>query len=232
MIWTPSPEMVDRANVTRFMRRHSLRDYDELVRRSNSDTSWFWDAALQDLGVEWRKPYTQVQDSSKGFPWTRWFLDGELNVAANCIDRHTGSGKALIWEGDDGSVRTWTRSEFAAEAYRVANALRDLGVKKGDAVGIYMPMVPEIVAAFFGILSIGAVVVPVFSAYGAPALAARLQDAEVKVLFTADGVSRRGKKTPLKPEADLAVAQCPSVRHVIVLRRLGIDVPMGPKDRW
>jgi len=232
VIWTPSPETVERANVTRFMRRHSIHDYDELVRRSNADTSWFWDAALQDLGVEWQRPYTQVQDSSKGFPWTRWFLGGQLNIVRNCIDRHVGPGTALIGEGDDGSIRRWSRQELRDEVYRVARVLRDLGVKKGDAVGIYMPMVPEIVAAFFGCLAIGAVAVPVFSAYGAPALAVRLQDAEVKVLFTSDGVSRRGKTFPLKPEADLAVSQCPSIRKVIVLRRVGLEVPMGPKDAW
>jgi acetyl-CoA synthetase len=232
VIWSPSPETVERANITRFMRRHSIRDYDELVRRSTADTSWFWDAALQDLGVEWHRPYTQVQDSSGGFAWTRWFLGGRLNIVRNCIDRHVGSGTALIGEGDDGSVRRWSRQELRDEVYRVARVLRDLGVKKGDAVGIYMPMVPEIVAAFFGCLAIGAVAVPVFSAYGAPALAVRLQDAEVKVLFTSDGVSRRGKTLPLKPEADLAVSQCPSIRKVIVLRRTGLGVPMGPKDAW
>src|SRR5438132_8852018 len=87
IIWTPSPESVDRANVTRFMRRHGIRDYEELVRRSTSDTSWFWEAALQDLGVAWFRPYTRIQDSSRGFPWTRWFEGGRLNIVANCIDR-------------------------------------------------------------------------------------------------------------------------------------------------
>ncbi len=235
VLWRPAPEAVERANVTRFMRRHGIRDYDDLVRRSVEDTSWFWEAALQDLGVRWFRPCTRVQDASRGFAWTRWFIDGRISIVDNCIDRHAGrTGKtALVWEGDDGSVRRWDYPELALQVEAVARALRALGVGKGDAVGIYMPMVPEIVAAFFGCLKIGAVAVPVFSAFGAPALAVRLQDAEAKVLFTADGVSRRGKRTPLKPEADLAVAQCPSIRKVIVYRRLGIEVPMGPRDvRW
>ncbi len=230
LIWTPTPEAVEQANVTRFMRRHGIADYDELIRRSNADTSWFWDAALKDLGVIWDRPYTTVQDASKGFAWTRWFLDGKLNIVTNCIDRFRGSKPALIWEADDGQTEHWDYGYLGGEVCRVAAGLLRLGVRKGDAVGIYMPMVPQIVAAFFACLKIGAVAVPVFSAYGAPALAARLQDSGAKVLFTADGVSRRGKHSPLKPEADLAVDQCPTVKKVVVFRRLGIDVPMGPRD--
>ncbi|MBI4564229.1 MAG: AMP-binding protein [Planctomycetes bacterium] len=236
LIWTPSPETIERANVTRFMRRHGIRDYDELIHRSTADIAWFWDAALRDLGIEWYEPYRQVLDRSKGIEWTSWFLGGRINIVHNCLDRHVprlASRTALIWEGDDGAVRTWTYGELHAMAGRVAAYLRARGLRPGDAVGIYMPMTPEIVAVFFGCLKAGAVAVPVFSAFAAPALAVRLKDAEAKILFTADGVSRRGKKTPLKPEADLAAADVPSLRHVVVLRRLGIDVPMNPeRDEW
>jgi len=230
VLWTPTAEIIARANVTRFMARHSIRDYDDLIRRCAQDTSWFWDAALQDLGVIWDRPYRQVQDSSRGFPWTRWFLDGKLNIVRNCIDRNRGSAPAVIWESDDGRSSTWDAETLRRTVCRISNALKELGVGKGDSVGIYMPMIPEIVAVFFACLKIGAIAVPVFSAFGAPALAARLQDSKVQVLFTADGVSRRGKRSPLKPEADLAVAECPSVRKVVVFKRLGIDVPMGPRD--
>ena len=197
VLWRPSPELLERARVTGFMRKHGIKDTAELLRRSAEDTSWFWDAALKDLGVRWFKPYTKVQDGSKGFPWTRWFLDGKINIVANCLDPAPPEGLAIIGEGDDGAVRAWTYRELNGEVSRVAGLLRKLGVGKGDAVGIYMPMVPEIVAAFFGCLKIGAVPVPVFSAFGAPALAVRLRDAEAKVLFTADGVSHRGKRSPL-----------------------------------
>jgi acetyl-CoA synthetase len=230
VLWTPTAETVAAANVTRFMRLHGIGDYDELVRRCAADTSWFWDAALRDLGVVWDRPYRQVQDASRGFAWTRWFLDGRLNIVRNCIDRDRGNAPALIWESDDGRTSTWDYPTLRRTVSRVAHALRELGVGKGDFVGIYMPMIPEIVAVFFACLKIGAVAVPVFSAFGAPALAARLQDARAKVLFTTDGVSRRGKRSPLKPEADLAVAECPSVQKVVVFRRLGLDVPMGPRD--
>jgi acetyl-CoA synthetase len=231
-IWRPDAAVVEQARVTRFMRAQGIGDYRELIRRSTEETEWFWRAALEDLGVRWDRPYDVLKDDSRGFAWTRWFAGGRLNIATNTVDRHRGPQPALIWEGDDGGTRVWSRDELRQEVDRVANALRGLGVGPGDAVGIYMPMVPEIAAAFFGCLKIGAIAVPVFSAFGAKALAVRLQDAQAKVLFTADGVSRRGKRSPLKPEADAAVRECPSVRHVIVLRRLGLDVPMGPGDRY
>jgi acetyl-CoA synthetase len=228
ILWRPTPEAVERARVTRFLRAHGIADAAELVRRSTSDTAWFWDAALKDLGVIWDRPYAKVQEG--GFPFAKWFVGGKLNIVTNCIERGRGSKSAIDWHGDDGSSRAWNYHELEREVSQIAGALLREGLKPGDTVGIYMPMIPEIVAVFFACLKIGAVAVPVFSAYGAPALAVRLQDAEAKVLFTADGVSRRGKKAPLKPEADKAVAECPTVRKVVVFPRLGIDVPMGPKD--
>lgn len=228
ILWRPSPELVDRANVTRFMRTQGIRDLPELVRRSTSDTSWFWDAALKDLGVVWDRPYEKVREG--GFPFAKWFVGGRLNIVTNCIDRHPGEKTAVLWEGDGNEVRAWDYDTLRREVGRLARWMTAEGIGKGDAVGIYMPMVPEIAAVFFACLKIGAVAVPVFSAFGAPALAVRLQDAEAKILFTADGVSRRGKQAPLKPEADKAVAQCPTIRKVVVFRRLGIEVPMGPKD--
>ncbi len=233
IVWTPPQNLVERANITRFMRSHGIPTLADLIRRSTQDTAWFWDAALKDLGVLWDRPYTQLQDKTRGFPWTRWFVGGRLNLAANCIDRRPGPQAALQWEGDDGSRADWDRDRLRRECGRIASALTRAGVRKGDAVGIYLPMVPEIVAVFFACLKIGAVAVPVFSAFGAPALAVRLNDARAKILFTADGVSRRGKRSPLKPEADLAVAQCPAIEKVVVFPRLGIEVPMGPRDvRW
>src|SRR6516225_7571692 len=97
LLWEPSRDRIEQANVTRFMKRHGIRDYDDLVRRSTQDTSWFWDAAQKDLGLLWDVPYTQVQDGSKGFPWTRWFLGGKLNIVRNCIDRGRGAQTAILW---------------------------------------------------------------------------------------------------------------------------------------
>jgi acetyl-CoA synthetase len=227
-VWTPPPDLVERANVSRFMRAHGIPTVAELRRRSVADTSWFWKAALEDLGVEWDAPFRAVQDRSRGFPWTRWFPGGRLNLARNCLDRGGPADPAVIWEGDDGAAAVWDRARLRRESSRIASALRRLGVGPGDAVGLYLPMIPELVAAFFACLKIGAVAVPVFSAYAAPALAARLRDSGAKVLLTADGVSRRGKRSPLKPEADLAAAECPALRRIAVFPRLGLDVPMSP----
>lgn len=232
IIWKPYGDYLSKSNIARFMKKHNINNYGELISRCNSDTGWFWDAALKDLNVEWFQPYTKVFDDSKGFPWTKWFINGKINIVHNCIDRHIkaglGSKPHLVWEGDDGAVRTVSYSELDRDVCKLANALKRLGIKKGDTIGIYMPMVPEIVTAFFACLKIGAVIIPVFSGFGARALADRLQDAEAKVLFTADGGLRRGKRIPVKQEADAAVENVPSLKKVVVFQRLGIDVPMTP----
>jgi len=228
IIWQPYGDYLEKSNITRFMRKHGIKDYDELVRRSVEDTSWFWDEALKDLGIEWYEPYTKVQEG--GFPWAKWFIDGKTNVVLNCIDRHVAAGRGddlvLIYEDEGGDVRRMTYSEMDREVCRVANALRARGVGKGDMIGIYMPMVPEIVVAFFAVIKIGAVAIPVFSGFGAAALSARLDDAKAKVLFTADGTFRRGKPVPVKDEADRALVDAPSVTTVVVYKRTGADVNM------
>src|SRR5947209_6285199 len=114
VIWEPTPQILAHANVARLMRRHGIADYRELIRRSTEDTSWFWQTALADLGIVWDRPYDQIQDSSRGLAWTRWFLGGRLNIATNVL-RHRGAAPALIWEGDDGTTRTWSRDELRAE---------------------------------------------------------------------------------------------------------------------
>jgi len=156
-IWRPDAATVESARVTRFLRAHGMADVRELVRRSTADTEWFWRAALEDLDVRWDRAYDTLKDESRGFPWTRWFVGGRLNIAGNTVDRQRGDTPALIWEGDDGGRRVWSRDDLRREANRVANALRALGIGTGDAVGLYMPMVPEMAAAFFGCLKIGAI---------------------------------------------------------------------------
>jgi len=231
IIWEPSGDYLTKSNITRFMQKHQIKSYEELIKKSTSDIEWFWEAALKDLGVEWAKPYTRILDTSKGFPWAKWFINGKINIVHNCLDRHISqniSKIAFIWEGDDGSVKKVTYAELNREVCKVANALKSLGVKRGDTVGIYMPMLPEIIPAFFGCLKIGAVVIPIFSGFGATALTTRLNDAKAKVLFTADGGFRRGKVIEVKKEADKALVQTPSVQKVIVARRTNSPVPMTP----
>ena len=229
--------MVEQANITRFMRKHGIATYDELIERTSRDNVWFWDVVTEDLGIEWYKSYHTVRDTSAGIPWTKWYLGGKINIVHNCLDRHAKGPRrdapAVVYEGEDGAKRTITFKELHAEVCRAANALKSLGVGKGDTVGIYMPMVPETVVQLLACLKIGAICIPIFSGYAPPAVAQRLSDAKAKVLFTADGSVRRGKIVRIKPNADEAVATVPSIEHVVVLRRTGGDVPWREgRDIW
>jgi acetyl-CoA synthetase len=238
VVWSPSEDYVERANVTRFMRAHGIGSYDELVKRSQDDVEWFWDAVVKDLEIEFYQPYRRVLDQSDGPAWAKWFTGGSINLAHNCVDRwaeRTPDRPAVIWESEDGEVRTVTYAELQEMSNRLANALRDIGVGKGDTVGIFMPMAPEIVAATLACAKLGAIYLPIFSGFGAHAVATRLQDAEAKVLLTADGFTRRGGVIPMKETADEAVAACPTVRHVVVWSRLGRqDLPWDEQRdlRW
>jgi acetyl-CoA synthetase len=237
IVWQPSEEYLRTSRLRRFMERHGTADYDELLRRSTDDLEWFWDAVNRDLALEWYRPYERVQDTSRGVAWTTWWVGGLLNYVHNALDRHvTGHRRnklALIWEGEDGEVRSYTYWQLWIETNRLANALRALGVGKGDRVGIFMPMVPEVCIASLACSKVGAIYTPIFSGYAAPAIAARLNDCEAKLLITADGFSRRGNVVRMKETADEAVAQAPSVERVIICRRIGRDVPWTEgRDVW
>ncbi len=248
IVWRPTPDDTERAHLTRFMRAYGIGSYDELMARSTSDVAWFTDAVLKYLDIRFRVPYTQVVDLSDGIAWPRWCVGGRLNIADNCVDKWAADPAArdrpaLIWEGEEGATRTLTYGDLAAEVNRCANALRALAVGAGDVVGLFMPMTPELAVALLALAKIGAVALPLFSGYGSGAVASRLADAGAVALFTADGTFRRGRLAPLKPIADEAAAQTPSLRHIIVLRRAGnnvatsdvatSDVAMTPgRDHW
>ena len=222
--WSPTGELIENANVTRFMREHGIDTYEELVKRSQEDVEWFWDAVVKDLSIEFPTPYEQVLDTSRGIPWTTWFAGGRTNLAHNCVDKWaeaTPEAVAVIWEGEDGTVRRVTYRELREMADRLANGMRSLGVGEGDAVGIFMPMSPEIVAATLACAKLGAIYLPIFSGYAADAVATRLNDAKAKVLLTADGFLRRGQPVRMKDVADAAADAAPSVEKVVTWRRLG-----------
>jgi acetyl-CoA synthetase len=212
------------------MRRLGIETWQELVDRSVKDIEWFWTATIPYLGIHWSKPYQNLLDLSGGFSAARWFSGGQLNIAANCLEWHLNPANsngcrvsagpdhpALIWCGEDGQSTTLSYRELNALSNRVANTLQALKVEPGDAVGIYMPMVPETVAVFFGCFKVGAVAVPIFSGFGPKPLASRLQDCKAKVLFTADAGIRRAGVIPIKKDADEAANEVPSLRHVITL---------------
>ena len=229
IVWKPTDDYVEKANITRFMRKHDIKDYDELIKRSTDDIEWFWDAVMKDLDIEWFQPYDKVLDDSKGIQWTKWFVGGKINIVHNCLDKHAKSDKknniAITWENEKGDVRKLTYFELYKEVNKFANALKELGVKRGDRVGIYMPMVPEIVIGFLAAIKIGAISIPIFSGFGGHALASRLDIAGAKVLLTADGSVRRGKTVEIKKEADKALDTVSTLEHVVVYKRLGLEIP-------
>jgi len=225
--WRPDASFLRDSNVARFMDAEGIDDFAQLLQRSVDEPEWFWDAVVRFLGLRFDAPYSTVLDTSAGVPWARWFADGRCNAAAMCVDDRDPDAPAVIWEGEEGTTRTLTGAELRALTDRIAAGLVARGVQTGDAVGIFMPMMPETVAALFAVAKIGAVFLPVFSGYGADAVAVRLHDAGAVALVTADGFVRRGKVVAMKETADAAVAQVPSVHTVVVAARLGrADVAM------
>jgi acetyl-CoA synthetase len=237
IVWCPTDDYVDPSHLKTFMREHGLKSFDELMERSTQDVPWFTEAVLRYLDIQFYEPYETVADFSEGIEWARWCVGGRMNIVHNCIDKYIGTAAenrpAVIFEGEEGVTQTLSYGQLNEQVSKCANALRELGLGKGDAIGLFMPMTPEIVVAFLAIAKIGGVILPLFSGYGPNAIVTRLRDADAKALFTSDGAYRRGRKLPLKPTADEALEQVPSVKHVIVVRRVGIEVPMETgRDKW
>lgn len=237
IVWRPTTEYIERAHLTAFMRRHEIKDFNELMQRSTADVAWFTDAVIKYLGVEFYKPYSHVVDLSAGIQFPKWCVGGRMNIVHNCVDKWQATDvrrrNALIWEGEEGAAKTLTYRELYQEVNRCANALRLLGFGKGDSIGLFMPMTPEIVIALLAIAKIGGIILPLFSGYGAGAVVSRLNDAGAKALFTADGSFRRGKEVEMKSIADEAAAQVPSLKHMIVLKRTDQEISMKQgRDYW
>jgi len=237
IVWRPTKEYVESSRLQRFITRHGLPDYDALFRRSVEDLTWFWNAVSDDLDLQWIQPYTKVYDDSAGIAWTKWWIGGRYNYVTNALDRHLPRLRekiAIRYESEEGGgIHTLTYGQVLAEVNRLANALRRLGVRKGDRVGIFMPMTPECAIATLAVSRIGAIYIPIFSGFGPEAVATRLVDCEAVALITADGFPRRGSIVPMKDTADEALRRVPSVRHVIVHRRTGARVPWtAGRDRW
>ncbi|HVB76815.1 MAG TPA: AMP-binding protein [Candidatus Nitrosotalea sp.] len=236
VIWRPSPETISRSRLAGFMERHGVKSYPELLKRAELDPNWFWDAAVRDIGIRFDRPYQSVVDLSRGPQWAQFWPGAEMNIVASCIDQHLARGAgdrpALIFEGEPGDRRRVTYSELNWEVGRFASALQRLGLTRGERVGIFMPMTIETAIAILACAKIGLVFIPLFSGFGAGAVAARLQDCEARALICADGYFRRGQMVAMKEIADRALLQCPSVKHLIMCRRVRREVPWMPeRDR-
>src|ERR671923_16002 len=235
-VWQPDEETLARANVVRLMRRHGIDDYWELVLRSQEDPDWFWPAAIEDMGLEFAQPWHDVVDISRGPEWATWFVGGKLNIAWNCVHRwaaspHAGEA-AAVSRGEDGARRELSFADLSHEVIRLAEALVRLGVEPGDRVAIFLPMSAEVAIASHACGHVGAVQVPIFSGFAAPAIVQRLQDSGAKVVVTADWSLRRGKRVPMLETIEQARREAPSVEHVVVWRRdTGEwDADLGPGE--
>jgi acetyl-CoA synthetase len=211
----------------------NLDEYKALCRRADTDPDAFWAECARNL--HWFKPFAKTLDWN--FPFAKWFVGGTINASYNCLDRHLDGPRrnkaALIWEGEPGDSRVLTYQMLADEVGRCANALKSLGVKDGDRVAIYMPLVPEAAIAMLACARIGAIHSVVFGGFSSEALADRINDAEAKVCITADGGWRRGQVVELKQNVDEALKKCQSIQKVLVLKRVGNKVEMRKgRDVW
>jgi acetyl-CoA synthetase len=204
-VWTPDAETIGHANATRLVRRAGVADFPELVRRSQDDPEWFWPLCVEDLGIEFSTPWEQVYDDSRGPEWTTWFVGGKTSIARNCVHRwaeRTPDAVAAVGLAEDATRTQLTFAELSHDVTRLAEHLVSLGVEPGDRVAIYLPMSPEVAVASHAIAHIGAVQVPIFSGFAAPAVKQRLEASDARVVITQESSSRRGKEVPMRATVD------------------------------
>ena len=228
-VFNPPAEFTKAAHIS------SMEQYQQIWDEAKADPDQFWAKVGTDM-IDWFQPFEKTLDWSNA-PFAEWYVGGKLNAAYNCIDRHAnGSRKnkaAIIWEGEPGERRVLRYQDLLRATSKFANVLKKLGVKKGDTVAIYMPLIPELVFACLACARIGATHTVVFGGFSAEALAGRIQDSGATVVVTADGGYRRGKVVPLKENADAAAAQCPGLRKMLVVKRTGHEIQMeAGRDHW
>ena len=218
-LYRPAQAIIDAAHVP---------DYDALRAEADADPSAFWEARAREL-LDWYEPWEKVLDDSEA-PFFKWFTGARTNVVLNALDRHQTNAMrnkiALVWEGEDGALRTFSYFALNREVCQFANVLKSMGVQKGDRVTIYMPRIPELMMAMLATAKIGAVHSVVYGGFSVEALAERIEDSESRILITADGGYLRGKTVPLKDIADEALQRCGTVEHVVVIRRIGGKIHM------
>ena len=207
----------------RFLKRHDIADYQRLCDQAASDPEWFWRSVMEFHDLHFFKPYERLLDVTNGPEWAQWCIGGTTNIAYNCLNRTIATGRgnhaAIIWEGENGEQRTLTYDELASLTSRAAGGLMKLGCGRGDVVGLYMPMIPETIAAYLAIVGIGSIALPLFSGFGAQAIVERFADAKAKVVVTVDDTYRRGKKMSMLEVMDSAVPSLPALEHIIVVER-------------
>jgi len=212
-VWQPSPELIERANLTRLQRALGASDYHELHRISIEEPDRFWPALVDDLGIEFSRRWDTVVDSSRGPEWSTWFVGGQVNVARVCVHRWTSDEEAIVGLYEDGVRESLSWAEMSRQVTQLAEYLTELGVRAGDRVALYMPMCPAVAVASHACAHIGAVQVPIFSGFAAPAVASRLEDSQAKVVICADWSLRRGKRIEM---TETLIAAGPSAVEFVI----------------
>jgi len=232
-VFKPSKEFIEQTNVKKWMNEHNIKDLEELYKKAEN-WEWFWGEVAKEI-IEFYKPYKKLVEWKP--PYVKWFVDAKYNIVHDCLDKHVKTWRknkvAYIFEGEPGDVRKLTYYDLYREVNKLANALKKLGIKKGDRVGIYLPMIPELPIAMLACAKIGAVHSVVFSGFSSTAFRDRLNDCEAKLVITCDSFYRRGKKVPLKIQTDEALKESPSVKNCIVYKRTGDEIPWtNGRDIW
>jgi len=233
-VWIPSDDYIKRSRLKRFTERHEMKDLSELMVKSTDDIEWFWNAVIEDLGIEFYRRYDKVVDLSEGIQFPTWCVNGRMNIIHNMLDKYIDTPVqnrvAVRYESEDGTVTLMSYRDLWMEVNKMANALRELGFKKGDIIALYMPMTPQIVIAFCAIIKIGGIVLPLFSGYGHDAISVRINDTMAAGVVTCAGSVRKGKKFLMKPILDEAIKDIPSVKRVIVHKNMEENIPLNERD--
>jgi acetyl-CoA synthetase len=224
-VFTPTEEQIQSSNIYKFMKKHNISTLQEFSQRANQNLEWFWQEMDKEIGIIWDRPYTKILDTSKGIQWSKWFVDGKTNIYTSSVEKFVvekPNGIAYIFVSEDGTTFKITYSELDSKVNRLANALKQLGVKKGDVVAIYLPMIEESILAILASAKIGAVQTVVFSGYSSESLQIRLQDCNAKILFVCDGFQRGGKHVSQKHIIESAIKDT-KIEKIIVIPYKGID---------
>lgn len=242
VVWTASDAVIADSNLAKFLGKADISDlspagFNMLGKLAEQDPEWFWNLVIKETGVQFYEPYKKVFDVSQGIQWAKWCVGGTTNVVLNCLDQNRGAHhldkEAIVWDTENGINQSWSYERLNVETSKLAAGLRALGIQPGDVVGLYMPMVPYAAAAMLAVNKVGAIILPLFSGFGADAVVSRLSDAGAVGIMTADGTWRRGRHIDLKSTIDTVVSMLPAIQHVVVLKNTAEDVSWNiGTDHW
>jgi acetyl-CoA synthetase len=221
----PTAEQITRSNIYNFMKKHNIENFSELSQKAKNDLNWYWKAVEEDIGIVWFKKYIKVSDFSRGYAWSKWFVDGKTNIFSSSVEKFSKQSPdkiAYFFVSEDGIKKQMTYNELETRTNKLANGLKTLGIQKGDVAAIYMPMIEEAIIAILACAKIGAVQTVIFSGYSEEALHLRLQDCKAKILFATDGYIRKGKKISQKNSIEKSITNT-DVKKIIVTKYKHVD---------